>query len=272
MMKGLFTSAMLVLSLLACSPRPDSASRAREAGQEAGLGGKGYGTADVDPVVERFLGLVNDAARLQPRLDKAMDQRGKLMLELVANIGAGCMMDVAVRSIQVRINGKELEDLDATADLANTQYARKEGDDGTTPTEFLFSFGNFSKSLGSQPAAQIFTVDSELNFSPPSKLNFTIGDLKTIKITKLHPAYKYRSLSSEEEWKETQRFELDSIEVRINKSLLIYRRGDIDFAFSANIAPGRTPVNSGLIWEDKNVIFNDAFVAILQEERCAGQM
>ncbi|MBI2602970.1 MAG: hypothetical protein HYW48_07935 [Deltaproteobacteria bacterium] len=266
-----FLLVLLCILLWNCEskPQPVSKGAARQTTDDVGQTGQLTKLETANPIVDEFLSLVDAIGRRRPALEREKDRRGKLMLELMANIGAGCMHDVRVNNLEIKIDGDKLDDLDVTHDKANAQFL-PEPEQGKTM--FEFSFGDISETNvisipNNEYQKQMFNIASSLTYSVPADKNFKIGNIDFIRIKKRIPVYRKLDIGGVPKVEEVERYMLNNLTIKVN-GLVLYSQDGINHGFSLNPGGPEDARSEGLTWKENNAQLNQAFAALLQRDEC----
>lgn len=232
------------------------------------------------PLVDQFLALVTAISTRAPELNRERDRRGKLRQALSADLGAGCMQDVKVRSLELILSGQKLSDLALPKQARHDELPLGE----TEQANFEFSFGDmtFSDQVSFQNDEKqnnLFTANSHKIWNVERE-SFTIGKIQRLKIKKLSSSFtKQKSCSSGTAFSacskdvsitELDRYHLDGLQIKVNGEL-IYARSDIGHTFAQYTPknPSLEPAKSqGLGWSEDNMLINEAYVKMQQKDDC----
>ncbi|MCB9229919.1 MAG: hypothetical protein H6618_09930 [Deltaproteobacteria bacterium] len=228
-------------------------------------------------LVDQFLQLVSEISARAPLLNREMDLRGRLRLALGAQVGAGCMQDVRVRSIEVIIDGQNAGDIRISDSVQDVESLPQ----GNGQSVFEFSFGDslFSHVL-------TFSNDEKRNalFSPgtrktwvPESSDFMIGQIQRIRIRKLSGSFVtrdrceggnfYSSCKNKPEVIEQDRYSISSLKIKVNGEL-IYERGGLSHLFARYPGNGDQYSSVAYGWSDDHLNINEAYVRMKQRDDC----
>ena len=236
--------------------------------------------ASTNPKVAEIIALETQIEQREPTLERAMDVRGKLMLILMASIGAGCMGSLVPNTVEIILNGEKINDLDVSTLKQNSQYLP-----AATPgqTNFQFYLGdlshqNYLSFTVNQQHNPIFATNGHFVFQVANDSTFTLSEAAMLSVTQSTAAYTktdfcgsgINTLSGcglQATITENQRYEMNSLTINVNGHTL-YTNSNINHIFSAN--PGPESASSvGLSWADNNVQLNDSYIALMQSTQCA---
>lgn len=277
----------ILLSLGACNQK-SSSSGARSTKSKTGSSGlsDASGTAlpkSKDELVKLYLDLQSQIETMSPELSREQARRKNLMLDLMANIGAGCMGSIAVNTVEVIINGDKLVDYDVTTAKQTDQYLPKP----TGQSQIVFTLGDVDDTTNSitfkndETSNPVFATNGHLNYTiPEGGKSVKINSINMFSIKKSLPAYsvvdfcmgydgtlqKEKDCSMQKSVKELERYSMKGVTVKVNGTT-IYANGNARHIFAANPGP-EDAKSQGLLWQENNVQLNDAYVALQQSTNC----
>lgn len=262
----------LAIPLWNCESKPQPTSKGAvklRGGDEQVQSGQFTTQESANPLVAEFLSLVDAIGRRRPSLEREKDRRGKLMLELMANIGAGCMHNVRVNTIEIQIDGEKLDDIDVTHDKAGAQFL-PEPEQGKT--EFEFSFQDIGETsvisiINNEYKKQMFNVATRLTYTVAPEKNIKIGNIDIIRIKKNIPAYRKLNIGGVPKVEEVERYFLNNLTIKVN-GYVLYTQDGLNHVFSQNTGGQEDAGSKGLTWEENNAQLNQAFAALLQRDEC----
>lgn len=231
--------------------------------------------------ISTFLNLETQIKNRKPILDAEKARRDNLMLELMANIGAGCMGSMTVNTVEVIITGQKLNDNDVTALKQADQYLPQpvQGQ-----TNFQFELGTSSQAnaisfTNNEQQNPIFANGVHFTYSVPQGQGIPINTINSITVKKTAPSYTKTDFCLDSSGKtitgcsllatilEVERYELKSLTVNVNGNPL-YSNGIVNHIFNANDSKEANAKSQGLSWQDNTIQLNDAYIALLQNNNC----
>lgn len=202
----------------------------------------------------------------QENLDREHDRNGKLRQKLLSRYSQGCKSNEKIKTLEIFLQGSHLPDSDW--DRANT---RSEKPNEGNPTNIVFSFGReISITQSNEEMSPVFTSEGYL--ASRSFENFTPADISMIKITKGGRGFvsdlacwsiigwSKWGLGKKCEWRnsETNRYALDSIQVKIN-SQLFFSTKQIGFIFA----------DQNFTWQESNLAKSTDYINFMTSTLCS---
>ncbi len=278
LLKNTFIIASLTASF-ACEKKTSKQSSSGLAGiaNQNGSTSLDQYNASTNPKVSEILKLKTLIESRRPKLERAKDIRGKLMLALMSNIGAGCMGEKKVDKIDITIDGQKINDIDVSALKQTAQYL-PEATAGQSNFEFTLGdkanppFLSFTNNEAQKP---IFVANGRFTYQVQNA-NFQLKDLTMISIKKATPAYTktdfcgsgknaVKGCSMDATIKEVERYEMSSLTIKVN-DILVYQNGNTHHIFTTNAGPETATQN--MIWQDSSPQLNDSYLRAMQSTQC----
>lgn len=233
--------------------------------------------------VALFMSTQKSILDFRPKLDAEKNRRNKLMMELMANIGAGCMSDADINTIEVIIDGSKLADVNVST-LKQTDQYLPQATEGQINFEFYLGdlqSKKFIKFTNNEATNPIFGNNVHYTYRVPPSDMVKVNFVEMISVKKMAPAYSKVNFcpkpdpSSEAPsncgvaatLKEIERYEMNAFSVKVN-GYLMYTNGSARHGFSLHPGSETDFKSQGLIWQDNNAQLNDSFIALLQRTDC----
>lgn len=232
----------------------------------------------------QYLALEASIKKRNPILEREEERRKNLMLSLMANIGAGCMGEVTINTVEVIIDGEKLVDNDVTTLKQNDQYLPQPV---AGKTNFIFYIGdtgkkNFITFTNNEQQTPLFATGSHFTYTVPQSQQIKINLVDTVSIKKEAPAYStddfckdykgkaIEGCTQQKTIKELERYEINNFTIKVNGNTL-YTKSNINHVFAVNPGSESDVKSQAILWQDFNTQLNNAYVKLLQTANCPGQ-
>ncbi len=191
------------------------------------------------PLGQKLVKLIADIKARRPELERARDQRGKLQTALLEPTKRGCLANVVITSIELKVTSAQINPTDVSDETqaytmdVNNKFSIEFSNGSATSPKTL----NCPTHDESQEA--LFATGRSHICSFSDNKTFKIGDLNKMKITKMATSFTTDDLCGstpncpyKKRVKEINRYQLDAISIKINSSLEVYQKGSLNFVFS----------------------------------------
>lgn len=293
-MKSLRLSFLLLFVCTSCSPKPTTSSTSASSRTKKANIVEGeveerkspQAAVSLDPkeLADQYLALKASVEKRKPILEKEQMRRQELMLALMANIGAGCMGNVSINTVEIIVDGEKLTDNDVTALQQNDQYLPQsiQGQ-----TNFEFTLGDSTnlhqiKFTNNEQQTPLFSASTHFTYTVPQANQIKINLVDTISIKKTAPAYSIQDFCKDYKGKqiegctmqstikELERYLLSGFTIKVNGNTL-YTRSGINHVFAVSPGTESEAKVNGLMWQDMNTQLNPSYVKLLQTANCPQQ-
>jgi hypothetical protein len=269
---ALIASLFIVLLLHACNNKTPSASSKKSSLASQNL-------TSGPPSVAVFLALKKTILERRQKMDAEKKRRSALMLELMANIGAGCMGDARINSVEIIIDGEKVNDNDVSVLKQADPYLPTD----VSQVNFEFYLGDLNRQnsvsfTNNELQNGVFAPNGHYLYTVSQDSNVKIHAIEMLSIKKTVPTYsktdycpppaegKPAPVCTHGTIKEVQRYQMSSLTIKVN-GIALYTKSQVNHVFSAN--PGsEIDTSQGLTWQENNPQLNDAYIKLIQRTDC----
>lgn len=269
----------------ACSPKKTGTPSKARSIPFSTLDGSGnlssLGFKSTSEVIGAILTLKSTILDRRAKMDAEKNYRSNLMQDLIANIGAGCMSNIAVNTIDIIASGQKLDDVDVSSSMGSNQFLTQADPTQANFTIYLGDLAkkNFITFTNNEIQTPLFINNGRITYHVPADQAIKVSSIEMISISKAG-AYSTTSFCPNPEnlpvtpkcdspptIMETQRYLANSFVIQINGSSF-YANQTAQFVFSANKGTEKNIKGVGLLWSDNNPQLNDNYLTFIQNPNC----